>query len=319
MSIKNRRSFINTCLKSGLSMAVLPFLPMYEKPGTGKNYASEKRSFEISLAEWSLREWLNSGKITNLEFPATAKNVFDINAVEYVSRFFDGKEADKNYLKELKQRSEDADVRNVLIMVDMWGPEGTLASPDPGKRKKAARNHHKWVDAAKYLGCHGIRVNASGYEDAGYEDAKKYFVDGLRLLVEYAKQNQINILVENHGGYSSNGRWLAEVMQEVDDTYCGTLPDFGNFRVSKEKGIFYDPLIGLSELMPFAKGISAKANQFDAKGNETTIDYLKMMQIIKTAGFSGYIGIEWGGGGYSNMKPEDGIWATKKLLQRMSW
>jgi len=312
----NRRSLIRNSVVLGLgSFYFGPVLG--ENKGKTRFSAMEKKKFNISLAEWSLRDWLNSGKISNLEFPATAKNVFGINAVEYVSRFFNGKESDSNYLKELKQRSEDVNVENVLIMVDMWGPEGALASPDARKRKEAAQNHYKWVDAAKYLGCHAIRVNASGYEDAGYEDSKNYFVDGLQQLVAYGKSNQINILVENHGGYSSNGKWLAEVMQEVNDPNCGTLPDFGNFRISKEQGIFYDPLIGLSELMPYAKGISAKANQFDANGNETTIDYPKMMQIVKTAGFKGYIGIEWGGGGYTNMEPEEGIKATKDIITKL--
>lgn len=311
-----RRSIIKRSLTAGLGIVLSPVLAS-DNELEHSFRSSGNSEFEISLAEWSLRDWLNSGKISNLEFPATAKNVFGINAVEYVSRFFDGKETDQSYLRQLKQLTADENVKNVLIMVDMWGPEGSLASPDQQKRKAAAQNHHKWIDAAMSLGCHAIRVNASGYEDAGYEDSKKYFVDGLRPLVEYGKRNQINVLVENHGGYSSNGRWLAEVMQEVNDPNCGTLPDFGNFRVSKEQGIFYDPLIGLSELMPYAKGISAKASQFDAKGNETTIDYPKMMQIIKTAGFSGYIGIEWGGGGYTNMEPEEGVKATKNLLLKL--
>jgi sugar phosphate isomerase/epimerase len=309
----SRRKFFQNGLMAGLGLAFVPKLS-YSDTKESSTAKSKTSGLKISLAEWSLREWIRSGKISNLEFPETAKKVFGIDAVEYVSGFFDDKVTDQNYLKELKQRTDDQNIRNVLIMVDMWGPEGTLASPDSQKRKRAAQNHHKWVDAAKFLGCHAIRVNASGYGDAGYEDAKKYFADGLAQLVEYGKSNGVSILVENHGGHSSNASWLAAVMQEVNDDYCGTLPDFGNFRISREQGIFYDPLVGLSELMPYAKGVSAKANQFDSRGNETTIDYPKMMEIVKTAGFNGYIGIEWGGGGYSTMKPEDGIRTTKAFL-----
>ncbi len=316
MSTKNRRSFFRTCFKSGLGLAVVPQLSLQSK-ASSVSPAFGESSFQISLAEWSVREWLNSDKISNLEFPVTAKEVFGIEAVEYVSSFFRGKETDAAYLKELKQRCVDINVRNVLIMVDMWGPDGTLASPDAGKREAAANNHHKWVEAASFLGCHAIRVNASGYGNSGYEDSKKYFADGLNRLVEYGKKNKLSILVENHGGFSSNGRWLAEVMREVNSDYCGTLPDFGNFRISKEDGIFYDPLVGLSELMPFAKGVSAKANQFDVQGSETTIDYQKMIEIVKTSGFKGYVGIEWGGGGYSNMSAESGIRATKNILEKL--
>ena len=186
-------------------------------------------------------------KISNLDFPRTSKEVFGIPAVEYVSGFLQDKVKDKAYLHDLKQRAEGEGVTNVLIMVDMWGPEGTLASPDASARKQAAVNHRPWVDAAQYLGCHAIRVNASGYGDhASYEDSKAWFVDGLSRLVEYGRSVDIRITVENHGGFSSNASWLAEVMQEVDDDYCGTLPDFGNFRISKESGTFYDPLLGMA-------------------------------------------------------------------------
>lgn len=311
-----RRSLLKNTLAAGLGATVIPANRLTS--GTiDPNGKTTNSRYKISLAEWSLRDWLRSGKISNLGFGATAKKEFGIDAVEYVSTFFEGKETDQSYLRELKQRTDDEGVRNVLIMVDMWGDEGALASPEESKRKMAAQNHHKWVDAAKYLGCHTIRVNASGHGNAGYQDAKNWFADGLLRLVKYGKSNGISIVVENHGGHSSNGRWLADVMKTVDDEYCGTLPDFGNFAVDRESGIFYDPLIGLSQIMPYAKGVSAKANQFDAWGNETTIDYPKMMRIVHTAGFEGYVGVEWGGGGYSNMKPEEGIRATKKLLQKI--
>lgn len=292
-------------------MAVLPGLsqaaPRELKP-------SKKSPYTISLAEWSLRNWLNSGKITNLDFPETTKKIFDIHAVEYVSSFFEGKETDKSYLSELKKRSDGAGVTNVLIMVDMWGADGAIASPDEATRKTAAENHHKWVDAAKFLGCHAIRVNASGYGDASYKDAQSYFADGLAKLAAYGASNEISILVENHGGYSSNGRWLADVMKAVGSDYCGTLPDFGNFRTNVEQGIFYDPYIGVAELMPYAKGVSAKSMGFDNEGKDTTIDFHKMMQIVAAFEFEGYVGIEWGGGYGRKMDPEEAVKATKALL-----
>ncbi len=217
---------------------------------------------------------------------------------------------------ERMHRADDLDVRNVLIMVDMWGDHGTLASALASKRKIAADNHRKWVDAAKFLGCHAIRVNAHGYEAASYEDARDYFVDGLSQLVEYGASVGIRIVVENHGGYSSNGQWLVEVMQGVGSDYCGTLPDFGNFRIDGDKGIFYDPLQGMKELMPYAKGVSAKANNFDANGVETTMDFPEMLKIVQESDFEGYIGIEWGGGSNPTMIAEEGIRATQAALDK---
>lgn len=304
-----RRKFFKDSLKAGLGLAMFSGISAKAQAETSK-----KSPYTISLAEWSLRDWLNSGKISNLDFPETTKKVFDIHAVEYVSSFFKGKETDANYLRELKSRSDNAGVRNVLIMVDMWGQDGALASPDESVRKTAAQNHHKWVDAAKYLGCHAIRVNASGYGNASYRDAMGYFADGLAKLVEYGASNQISIIVENHGGYSSNGRWLADVIKQVNNSYCGTLPDFGNFRTSLEDGIFYDPYIGTAELMPYAKGVSAKSMGFDHHGQDTTIDFKRMMNIVAAFNFEGYVGIEWGGGLGLPMDAEAAVKATKKLI-----
>lgn len=306
-----RRKFFKDSLKAGLGLAMLP---AFAKKAHSQPIKEKKSPYTISLAEWSLRDWLNSDKISNLDFPATTKDVFDIHAVEYVSSFFKGQETDSDYLRELKKRSDDVGVRNVLIMVDMWGEDGALANPSESVRTKAAQNHHKWVDAAKFLGCHAIRVNASGYGDASYKDAMGYFAEGLSKLVDYGAKNQISIVVENHGGYSSNGNWLASVMRQVNHEYCGTLPDFGNFRVSLEQGVFYDPYIGTAELMPYAKGVSAKSMGFDHHGQDTTIDFKKMMNIVGAFGFEGYVGIEWGGGYGMKMDPEAAIKATKKLL-----
>jgi len=267
--------------------------------------------FKISLAEWSLHKTLQAGKLTNMEFPAKAKNDFGIEAVEYVNQFFKDKAKNRSYLQELKQRTRDLGVKNVLIMID---EEGSLGSINEKERKTAVENHYKWVEAAKYLGCHSIRVNAAGKGTA--EEVSDAAVKGLSSLTQFANDFDIGVIVENHGGYSSNGQWLSNVIQKVDLPGCGTLPDFGNFCISREEGNCikeYDRYIGTKELMPFAKGVSAKSGSFNDDGIETRIDYYKIMKIVKDAGYRGYVGIE-----YSGDMPEDkGIKATKKLLEKV--
>lgn len=273
--------------------------------------------FKISLAEWSLHKALQAGQLTNLDFPAKAKNDFGISAVEYVNQFFQDKAKDTAYLTELKKRCDDLGVTSVLIMVDN---EGALADSDAKKRQEAVENHYRWVDAAKFLGCHSIRVNCFG--TATPEEHAKLGADGLRKLSEYAQTANINVIVENHGGHSSNGQWLAGVIQSVGLPNCGTLPDFGNFCVRREKGDMwespcveqYDRYKGVEELMPFAKGVSAKTYDFDANGNCVESDYARMLPIVKKAGYTGYIGIEYEG---SQLSEEDGIRATKALLERV--
>jgi sugar phosphate isomerase/epimerase len=184
-------------------------------------------------------------------------------------------------------------------------------------RQKAVENHYKWVDAAKYLGCITIRVNAHG--EGSKEDVQKAAVEGLGRLGEYGEKAGINIIVENHGGYSSDGQWLAGVMKKVNKKNVGTLPDFGNFCLKRGENYScleeYDRYKGTSELMPFAKGVSAKTYDFDAEGNCIETDYYKMLRIIKNAGFTGYIGIEYEG---SKLSEDEGIRKTKALLEKVA-
>lgn len=278
-----------------------------EKKKKAKKGGKRKTPFRISLAQWSLHKAIKGGKLDNLDFAETAKKEFKINAVEYVNQFFMDKAEDKEYLAELKKRHDDLGVRCLLIMIDR---EGALGDADDAKRTKAVENHYKWVEAAKYLGCHSIRVNAQS--TSNYEEAKKLAADGLGRLCSFAKDHKINVIVENHGGLSSNGKWLAETLSSVGMKNCGSLPDFGNFRVSKDE--MYDRYKGVEELMPLAKAVSAKSHDFDDKGNETHTDYRKMMKIVKDAGYKGFVGIEYEG---SKLDEYAGIKATKRLLMKV--
>ena len=277
--------------------------------------------FEISLAQWSLHRSLYSGELDHLDFAKISKENFGIDAIEYVNSFFFEKAEDKSYLKEMKNRADDYGVKSLLIMCDN---EGSLGDPDNQKRQKAVENHYKWHEAAKYLGCHSIRVNAylteslhglevGDYTKTGsYENQVSLAADGLRKLTEFGANLGINTIVENHGGLSSDGAWLASVMKAVDHPMCGTLPDFGNFRIEGDR--WYDRYKGVKELMPFAKAVSAKSHDFDSNGNETRTDFFRMMDIVMDAGYSGYVGIEYEG---SEMDEMSGIKATKDLLDRV--
>jgi L-ribulose-5-phosphate 3-epimerase len=263
--------------------------------------------FKISLAQWSLHKALFAKKLTNLDFPRITKSEFGITAVEYVNQFWMDKAKDTAYVAELKKIAEGEGVTNVLIMCDR---EGDLGDADEKKRRQAVENHFKWVEAAKALGCHSVRVNARA--TGSYEEQIDRAADGLRQLSEFAAPHGLNVIVENHGGLSSNGAWLAATIKKVGLKNCGTLPDFGNFVIDKAKGEEYDRYKGVEELMPFAKGVSAKSNEFDDAGNEIKTDYRRMMKIVLAANYHGFVGIEYEG---AKLDEYAGIRATKKLLE----
>ena len=282
------------------------------KSGAKTAMNSAEPILKISLAQWSLHGALGRAEMTNLDFPRVSREQFGIEAIEYVNSFMRDESRQASYIQELKKTCAGEGVESLLIMCD---GEGNLGDPDAGRRTQAVHNHHRWIDIAKELGCHSIRVNARSAGD--WATQRELAADGLARLTEYGTSMDINVIVENHGGLSSNGKWLSEVMDLVGDPRCGTLPDFGNFYVGDEAGpgedVWYDIYQGIEELMPFAHAVSAKSHNFDAEGNEDAKDYLRILRIVLDAGYRGYLGIEYEGGKVS--EPE-GIAMTKSLIER---
>jgi sugar phosphate isomerase/epimerase len=308
----NRRTFIENASALGL----------LGLSGTDLLALPKKEWFRISLAEWSVHKAIFGGTLDNLDFPAKAKNDFGIEIVEYVNTCFKSKTkdfkangSDAKYLKELMKRCLDNGVENHLIMCDA---EGDLGDADSTKRKQTVENHHKWVNAAVALECKTIRVNAGGKGTA--EEIAKTAADGLFMLGEYAEKFNINVIVENHGSYSSNGKWLSSVLKTVGLKNVGALPDFGNFCITRNKANWriceedYDRYLGTSELMPYAKGVSAKTNEFNEKGDEANMDYKRLLKIVKKSGFRGIVGIEYEG---EKLSEDEGIKATLALLKKL--
>lgn len=318
-----RRKFIqhSTLAAAGLSIGAWTCHSPAAQSQAGTSQPSNgELFFKISLAQWSLHRTLWSKQLDNLDFAATARNTYGIEAIEYVNQFFKDKAKDQAYLTEMKKRADDNGVRSLLIMID---GEGGLAETDDALRRQSVENHYKWVDAAAFLGCHSIRVNAYS-SNPDPVAAASAATDGLGQLADFAAKANINVIVENHGGFSSNGEWLSGVMELAARSNLGTLPDFGNFcirRESKDGNPWsgpcveeYDRYKGVRELMPWAKGVSAKSYDFDQAGNCIETDYERMLKIVKDAGYNGYIGIEYEG---SKLSEDEGIRKTKALLERV--
>ncbi len=287
-----RRNFLQTTVGA---VALTPFSRVLAA-------AQPAPLFKISLAQWSLHRTLRAKEIDHLDFARVAKRDFGIEAIEYVNSFFKDKARDAAYLAEMNKRAADEGVTQYLIMCD---GEGRLGDPDAALRATAVENHRKWLEAAKVLGCVTIRVNAAS--EGPFEEQQKLAADGLRKLTELAAPMNLNVVVENHGGLSSDGKWLSGVMKMVNHPRCGTLPDFGNFYE-------YDRYQGVADLMPFAKAVSAKSHDFDDQGNESQKDYRRLMKTVLDAGYRSWVGIEYEG---AKLPEREGIAKTKVLLERI--
>ena len=321
----DRREFLKTTfgLAAGLGLA----------PSVSSASTARCEMFKISLAQWSLhrshfavdpsefgwskfvetllsddyRSLVTGSEIDPLHFAKVARE-FEIDAIEYVNTFFFDRARDEKYLEKMKKIADGEGVKGLVIMCDF---EGNLGDPDAMQRAAAVEKHQKWVEAAKFLGCHSVRVNAHSDASLPADQQQKLAAEGLRSLCEFADQHDINVLVENHGGLSSDAGWLVGVMERVDHPRVGTLPDFGNFKISEERE--YNRYQGVRELMPYAKAVSAKSYDFDEDGNETSIDFARMMKLVLAADYRGYVGIEYEG---ARLSEKEGIKATRDLLLR---
>lgn len=287
-----RRSFLQTFA------AALPALPAF----------AQKKRFQISLAEWSIHRAINSRMITNLDFPRIAREQFGIEGLEFVNGLWAAPTQD--YVAQLKKRMADTGTKGVLIMCD---GEGLMGHSNRAVRMKAAMNHRKWVDIAAELGCRAIRTNM--YSDvkpsgnAEIDQVLGYCAESFNNICGYAAPANINVIIENHGGISSDPDVVVRLMKKVNLPNFGTLPDFGNF--PKE----VDRYEAVKKLMPYAKGVSFKCYDFSPAGDETMMDVPKMMNIVTEAGYNGWVGIEYEGNRLSEF---EGIAAAKRLLDRIN-
>lgn len=295
-----RRQFLQQATLAGAGVVVAAPLASHLFAADGDD--NKKPLFKISCTEYSLHRMIAKKELDNLDYAPFVRKTFDLDGVEYWNRPFFTKAEDKAYVAEMRKRADDVGIQGTVILID---GEGNLGDPDEAKRIDAVSRHKKWVVCAKRLGCHSIRVNARSR--GSYEEQQKLAADGLRRLSEFAEPLKMGVIVENHGGLSSNGQWLAGVMKMVDMKNCGTLPDFGNFGS-------YDRYRGVEELMPFAKSVSAKSHDFDDEGNETRTDFFRMMKIVVEAGYHDFVGIEYEG---SKISEVEGVERTKALLERV--
>ena len=269
----SRRNFLEKSMMLGAAGIVMP------SALKGIDYISGSKPVkdDISLAQWALVDEVNSGKWKTLDFPRIAKQDFGLNGIEFVNTLFEV--PTEGYLKQLKKNAQDNGVTMVLIMVD---DEGDGCSPSREERIQFGINHRKWIDAAHYLGCHAIRTNCRGPKEVNKEEALKWSVETYQMLLEYAVPAKISVLIENHGGVSNDADWMVSLMNQVDNLYFGSYPDW------RQPSTGFDNVGYLTKMLPFAGGMSYR--------NQPTEDLTaKMIRLCRESGYRGWYGIESSG------------------------
>lgn len=317
-----RKKFISNLTYAGVGMSYFG-ITAFDSKTKKKTISSsiEKKFFKISLAQWSIHKMIDEGKISPYSFAELAKK-WGFEGLEYVNDLYKDVMNAKNksialkqFVKKNNELAQQHELKNLLIMIDN---EGDLSVTNKNDQLNAIENHKLWIETAAQMGCHSIRINLFGTNNIS--DWKKTSIESLGAIADFAKPYDLNILVENHGYLSSNAKLLVEVINTVNKNNCGILPDFGNFCLRREGDERwdtpcieeYDKYVGIKELMYKNMGsVSAKSYDFDKNGYETTINYERMMKILKEANFSGYIGVEYEG---ESLSEEAGTKATRDLL-----
>jgi sugar phosphate isomerase/epimerase len=309
-------------MRSFISLIILALIFSCQNPK--KSTPDAEPFFKMSLAQWSFNKSFRSGGVSPYEFARLASEL-GFEGLEYVNQLYpdvmdseDKSAAIAAFVEKNNVLAAQYKLQNVLIMIDS---EGDLASSDENTRSEAIANHKLWIDAANQMGCSAVRLNLFGESDPEKWVANSIL--SLTDLADYAADKKIDVIVENHGRLSSNVPVLMKVINGTGKSNCGTLPDFGNFCIAEEGygslfdgscKEFYDPYKGVSEMIVKAFGVSAKSYDFDEEGNETTLDYNRLIKIVKDAGYKGFVGVEYEG---SRLSEEEGIIATKTLLEKI--
>ena len=328
---QNRRRFIKDIFKGTAAISLSSSLLNND---LFANYISNK--LKISLQCFSFASEFYKGNFDLSNFSKIVRETYNLDGAEFWSIPFIGKEKNSSFLNDLRQKSNDYGIKNTIILVDLLDMQtmkqgNSLASIDKKERNQAIEDHKPWIDAAKSIECDSIRINL--WSDANKEEVMKVSIESISKLLEYSSDKNISIVIENHGGHTGDAKWLVNLVNKINNKNLGTLPDFGtlNFCVKRDLNLNfsakcfsqYDKYLGVKELLPYAKGISAKSTQFDLKGNETTTNFKKMLRLIKKSNFEGYISIEYEGAirdtfsqKNNHLSTHEGILATKKLLEK---
>jgi sugar phosphate isomerase/epimerase len=268
--------------------------------GQANAQAALNDRLELSIHQFSLKKLFDEGRLETFAYPDFVKQEFGLTSIEFAVEFCAALRADPKEGAALRDRSKQLGIKHRALLC---GAQPALDAPSEMDRQTALEDHLKWAEVAEHLGCEFIRVRASSEGVRNKQLA--HAAQGIGALCDALGDSPVSVLIENIAGFSRDPDWLVALINRVGPKRVGLIADFGNF-----DGDIY---AGMQRLLPYAKSICTKSWNFDEEGNETTINFARMMRMIKESSFRGCIAIE-----YLGEEPVVGVRKTAELINRFS-
>lgn len=244
--------------------------------------ARSKRKPILSCETYSLRSYFGSKEITYLTVPKLLKQM-GIPGVTYNDIWMES--WDNAYLDRIKRACREAGVKITGLIC-----EGNLATQDEAKWEEQIRTDEKKMRAAAYLGAPIVRLNIGGLGDEKLDATigVQRVIAAFKRLLPLAKELNVKMTIENHGGVSKKADWILEIIKGTDPKWVGACLDFGNWpdEIRNSES---------AKLAPYAYHTHVKCHTFTSEGEDTNKDYKYLLGLLKNSGYRYAVSIEYEG------------------------
>lgn len=287
-----RRNFLKTLTGSTAFATTGVFLTANQWVPQNKMELTVNSKLRISLNAYSFNEPLRNGSMTLddlLDF--CAANDFD--AVDLTAYYFPGYPAvpDDSYIFHLKQKAQ-----RLGLDISGTGVKNDFTNPDKSKRKQDVKLIKKWIECAAKIGAPVIRIFSGAEMPAGHsgDEVANWMVKDMKECAAYGEKHGVIVAVQNHNDFIKTADQAQKIIEAVNSDWFGLVLDIGSYRNE-------DPYKEIEQTAKYAVNWQLKETMF-FNGIEQKTDLQKVIAIIKSSGYRGYLPIETLGPGDPKIK-----------------
>ena len=242
--------------------------------------------FKFSLAAYSYRDLLK-GKAPKLKLTDFIDDCakFNLDGTELTSYYFPPNPTPE-FLRDIKAYAfrRGLDVSGSAVGNDFCHP--------PGKRRdQEIASVKRWIQFADMMDAPVIRIFSGGAKTGqSVDEARKLAIAAIEECCDYASKYGVFLALENHGGIVAEADGVLAIARAVKNPWFGVNLDSGNFHTADVYG-------DLAKIAPYAINVQVKIAIHPAGKSNEPSDFKRLAQILKTAGYRGYIALEYEGRG----------------------